>query len=185
MNTFELDSKNKWIKNVRRVRSPNCDERPKNSVINLVVIHGISLPPRQFGGNHIDNLFTNSLNPDEHTYFSDIQHLRVSAHLLINRNGLVTQYVPFNKRAWHAGESMFDGCTECNDFSIGIEMEGSDEDQYEKVQYDTLSVITKMIMKSWPDVTHERITGHSDISPGRKTDPGPKFNWNNFYKSLD
>jgi AmpD protein len=130
-------------------------------------------------------LFTNSLNPDDHTYFSEIQHLRVSAHVLINRKGLVTQYVPFNKRAWHAGESMFEGCRECNNFSIGIEMEGSDDDPYEADQYDALSVIIKMIMKSWPEVTRKRITGHSDISPGRKTDPGPMFEWDNFYKSLD
>jgi N-acetyl-anhydromuramoyl-L-alanine amidase len=185
MNKFELDSKKNWIKNIRRVKSPNFDDRPDNVDIRLVVIHGISLPPGKFGGNYIDQLFTNCLDPEKHPYFCEIQDLRVSAHLMINRVGLVTQYVPFTKRAWHAGESKFEGCSGCNDFSIGIELEGTDEDPYELVQYEKLSDIVNLIIKSWPDVTPARITGHCDISPERKTDPGPNFDWEYFYNFLD
>jgi AmpD protein len=185
MTKFELDRKKGWIKNIRRVKSPNCDERPENTEISLVVIHGISLPPGQFGGRYIDQLFTNTLDPERHPYFQEIKDLRVSSHIYINRKGAVTQYVPFNKRAWHAGESEFDGCRACNDFSIGIELEGTDDVPYEPVQYKKLSDITKMIMSKWPAVTRERIRGHSDISPGRKTDPGACFDWDCFYNLLD
>jgi len=183
--TIELDSRKSWLKNIRRVKSPNCDIRPGNADISLVVIHSISLPPGQFGGNFIDHLFTNTLDPEKHPYFSQIENLRVSVHLLIDRKGAITQYVPFKKRAWHAGESKFDGCRECNDFSIGVELEGSDELPYEAVQYKKLRDVTKLIMVNWPLVTKDRITGHCNIAPDRKTDPGPCFDWDYFYKSLD
>jgi AmpD protein len=159
--------------------------RPENTEINLLVIHGISLPPGRYGGEYIEQLFTNCLDPDEHEYFKDIHHLRVSAHLLIDRKGGLTQFVPFDKRAWHAGESEFDHCSNCNDFSIGIELEGVDDAPYETIQYSRLSQAARLVMASWPGVTRARITGHSDISPGRKTDPGPYFDWDYFYKCLD
>ena len=185
MTTLELDSEKRWIKNIRRLHSPNCDDRPDISAISLAVIHGISLPPGKFGGKYIDQLFTNCLDPDKHPYFREIQDLRVSAHLMITRKGAITQYVPFDKRAWHAGESEFVGCNNCNDFSIGIELEGSDDKPYEMIQYRKLSDICKLIMEYWPSITAERITGHSNIAPGRKTDPGPCFDWDYFYNLLD
>jgi AmpD protein len=181
---LELDSNKQWMRNIRRVMSPNYDSRPESSEINLLVIHGISLPPGQYGSKYIDQLFTNSLDPKEHEYFEQIKHLRVSAHLLIDRTGSMTQYVPFHKRAWHAGESEFDNCPNCNDFSIGIELEGVDDAPYESIQYEKLSQVTKTIMNAWPGISKQRITGHSDISPGRKTDPGGCFKWDYFYKLL-
>lgn len=183
--TIELDVKKRWIKNIRRVKSPNCDKRPARTRISLVVIHGISLPPGQYGGDYIDQLFTNTLDPDRHPYFQEINNLRVSAHLLIARNGLVTQYVPFNQRAWHAGRSSFQGCEECNNFSIGIELEGCDDEPYEDAQYQQLANVIKVIINAWPAVSRDRIVGHCDIAPGRKTDPGPAFDWEYFYKLLD
>jgi N-acetyl-anhydromuramoyl-L-alanine amidase len=185
MTSYQLDRKKHWIKNIKRVKSPNCDERPGNTEISLLVIHGISLPPRQYGGDYIDQFFTNSLKPETHPYFQQIQDMHVSAHILIDRVGNVTQYVPFHKRAWHAGESEFQGCPECNDFSIGIELEGSDDDPYETIQYQKLSAITKILMQAWPAITPDRISGHSNIAPGRKTDPGPYFDWDCFHNFLN
>ncbi len=153
--------------------------------MSLLVVHGISLPPGRYGGRYIEQLFTNCLNVDDHEYFEQIQHLRVSAHLLIDRKGDMIQFVPFDKRAWHAGESVFDNCPNCNDFSIGIELEGVDDAPYEPIQYSRLSQAARVIMEHWPGITRSRITGHSDISPGRKTDPGPHFDWDYFYKCLD
>lgn len=181
----ELDVKKQWIRNVRRVKSTNCDARPENAEISLIVIHGISLPPGQYGGHFIDQLFTNSLDPDQHPYFREIAHLQVSSHLLINRSGALTQYVPFHKRAWHAGESEFDGCKACNDFSIGIELEGCDDQPYEKAQYQKLATVADKLMTEWPLISRERIAGHCDIAPGRKTDPGPAFDWEYFFNLID
>lgn len=183
--TIELDVKKRWIRNIRRVKSPNCDKRPTRTRISLVVIHGISLPPGQYGGDYIDQLFTNTLDPDRHPYFQEIINLCVSAHVLIARGGTVTQYVPFNQRAWHAGQSSFQGCEECNNFSIGIELEGCDDEPYEDAQYQKLVNIVRAIMKAWPAVSRDRIVGHCDIAPGRKTDPGPAFDREYFYKLLD
>lgn len=180
-----LDRKKQWIRNVRRIKSPNCDKRPVHTNISLIVIHGISLPPRQYGHHHIDQLFTNTLNPDQHPYFREIEKLRVSAHLLIDRTGSLTQYVPFHMRAWHAGESVFAGCPACNDYSIGIELEGCDDEPYEPPQYLKLGAVVKALMAAYPAITMERITGHSDIAPQRKTDPGPAFDWEYFYNLLD
>ena len=182
---IELDKKKDWIKNIRRVKSPNFDERPADMPVSLIVVHGISLPPKHYGGNYIDQLFTNCLDPEKHPYFREIEHLRVSSHLLINRKGALTQYVPFNKRAWHAGRSEFEGCPECNDYSIGIELEGCDEEPYEEAQYRKLAAVAQRLMAAWPGITRERIKGHSDVSPGRKTDPGPAFDWKYFYNLLE
>lgn len=168
----------------RQIPSPNQDDRPAGVVIDLVVIHNISLPPREFGGPWIDALFCNCLNPAAHEYFRDISQLRVSAHLLIARDGRVTQYVPFQRRAWHAGESCFQGRDRCNDFSIGIELEGDDVTPYEDVQYKVLADAVVSLMRSYPEIGPDRIVGHSDIAPGRKTDPGPAFDWDRFRNLL-
>jgi AmpD protein len=157
--------------------SPNQDARPPDCVIDLLVIHNISLPPGEFGGPWIDNLFLNRLDPSSHPYFRQIHQLRVSSHLLIRRDGRLIQYVPLNKRAWHAGKSSFRGREQCNDFSIGIELEGTDDKPYTDVQYTTLHQVTSEILSRFPEITPDRIVGHADISPGRKTDPGPAFDW--------
>jgi AmpD protein len=160
--------------------SPNCDERPAGGEIDLLVVHGISLPPGEYGGRHIEALFTNCLNPDEHPYFNEIKELRVSAHILICRDGQIVQFVPFDQRAWHAGESCFEGRECCNDFSIGVELEGCDDESYEEIQYQRLAELAQALMAGYPLITPERIVGHSDIAPGRKTDPGPGFDWAHF-----
>ncbi len=180
---YEIDEEGAWLADVRKVQSPNCDERPVGTEIDLLVIHGISLPPRQYGGQYIDDLFTNSLDVNVHPYFAEIQDLRVSSHLLIERDGSVTQYVPFSKRAWHAGISEFDGREQCNDYSIGIELEGSDDEAYCDEQYRTLAVLTDIIRQRWNRITKDRIVGHCEIAPGRKTDPGPAFD-KDYYFSL-
>ena len=157
--------------------SPNQDKRPAKTLIDLLVLHNISLPPDEYGTPWIDALFQNRLDPEAHPYFKEIHQLRVSAHLLIRRNGEVVQYVPFHRRAWHAGISCFNQREGCNDFSIGIELEGSDHIAYTDSQYKTLTRSIKQIMQRYPAITLERITGHCDIAPGRKTDPGPAFDW--------
>ncbi len=166
-----------WISGIDHCLSPNHDDRPEDTEIDLLVVHGISLPPGQYGGNHIDELFTNSLDPDEHPYFKKIKDLRVSTHLLIRRTGEIIQYVPLNKRAWHAGVSEFKGRDSCNDFSIGIELEGCDDQPYEDVQYSRLIKLIKLLQKVWPQINSDNIVGHCDIAPGRKTDPGSAFDW--------
>lgn len=159
------------------IPSPNFDERPDHDDISLLVIHCISLPPGEFGNNHIDKLFTNKLNPDDHPYFKEIHQLKVSAHLLIKRTGNVVQYVPFDKRAWHAGQSVYLGREKCNDFSIGIELEGTESSAYTVEQYQQLAAAIKALLKAYPKLSTSRITGHSDIAPGRKKDPGEFFDW--------
>jgi AmpD protein len=165
--------------------SPNQDPRPTGCLVDLLVIHNISLPPEQFGGPWIDDLFHNRLNPDAHPYFTGIYDRRVSAHLLIRRHGELLQYVPLCQRAWHAGESCFRDRKACNDFSIGIELEGTDSTPYTDEQYRRLILTTHSIMSLFPAITRERITGHSDIAPGRKTDPGPAFDWARYFAGLD
>jgi len=160
-----------------QIPSPNSSDRADPTDISLLVIHNISLPPGQFGGPHIDALFCNQLDGLAHPYFAGICELRVSAHLLIRRDGIVVQYVPFNRKAWHAGNSSFAGRAECNEYSIGIELEGTNEIPFTDKQYQQLVLITHLLLAAYPAITPERIAGHSDIAPGRKTDPGPCFDW--------
>lgn len=170
---------------VARARpSPNCDSRPDAEDISLLVIHCISLPPEQFGGNYIDQLFCNALKPDAHPYFKDIYQQKVSAHLLIRRDGELVQYVSFDQRAWHAGVSEYQGRQRCNDFSIGIELEGSVNQPYRESQYRQLADVAKRLLANYPKLNRQRIVGHSDIAPGRKDDPGPWFDWQKFYDLL-
>lgn len=167
------------------VNSPNCDDRPDPDDISLLVIHCISLPPEHFEGDYVDQLFCNCLNPDEHPYFKEIYRLRVSAHLLIRRDGSIRQYVPFNRRAWHAGVSNYRDRDRCNDFSIGIELEGSVNHAYTDNQYRKLTEVVKVLLTNYPALSREHIVGHSDIAPGRKFDPGPLFDWERFYGLLN
>ena len=169
-----------WITSVQQLRSPNSDLRPKGVKPDLLVIHNISLPPEQFGGGYIEQLFTNDLDPSQHPYFERIATLKVSSHLLIDRAGEVTQFVSFDDRAWHAGVSNWLGRENCNDFSIGIELEGSDTQEFTDIQYQVLQSVTKSIRSRYPQISEDRIVGHSDVAPGRKTDPGPYFNWLSF-----
>ena len=157
--------------------SPNCDERPPGCEPALIVVHGISLPPGEFGGPWIDRLFCNRLDPSEHPYFSGISRLRVSSHLLIRRDGTLVQYVSLNRRAWHAGESCFRGRTGCNDFSVGVELEGADDVPYDDAQYPVLASLIGALRVAMPSLESAPVVGHSDIAPGRKTDPGPSFDW--------
>jgi AmpD protein len=173
-----------WLHEARRAPSPNRDERPADVVVDLLVIHGISLPPGDFGGPWIDDLFGNRLDPHAHPYFREIAHRRVSAHLLIRRDGELIQYVNLDERAWHAGASSFAGRPKCNDFSIGIELEGADRIPYEDVQYLVLARTTKEIQARFPAIRPERIVGHSDVAPGRKTDPGSAFEWRRFRRLI-
>ncbi|MDR3492737.1 MAG: 1,6-anhydro-N-acetylmuramyl-L-alanine amidase AmpD [Gammaproteobacteria bacterium] len=160
--------------------SPHCNLRPPPQQVDMIVIHGISLPPGQFGKDFIENFFCGKLDTSLDPSFDQISTLKVSAHLLINREGVITQFVPFTQRAWHAGVSSFQGQSNCNDFSVGIELEGTDEVPYEKVQYLQLVKCVQALQAAYPLITRERIVGHSDIAPGRKTDPGASFNWGYF-----
>jgi AmpD protein len=181
---MEIDSGEGLLTSATYHASPNIDDRPDPSDITGIVIHNISLPPGEFGGGWVDDLFLNKLDPKAHPYFEQIADLRVSTHILVRRDGEIIQYVPFNKRAWHAGLSNWDGRERCNDFTIGIELEGCDDNNFEPVQYQNLSEIIKALIKSYPLITKENIKGHSDISPGRKTDPGPFFNWETLHNLL-
>ncbi len=166
-----------WLSGARRVPSPNCDDRPEGSAVDLIVVHGISLPPGEFGGPWIDALFTNSLPPDAHPYFEQVAGLRVSAHALVRRDGEVVQYVPFQRRAWHAGASSWQGRERCNDYSVGIELEGTDASAYEPAQYEVLARLVALLCRAYPGLSTERVVGHSDVAPGRKSDPGIAFDW--------
>ncbi|MGH8251132.1 MAG: 1,6-anhydro-N-acetylmuramyl-L-alanine amidase AmpD [Steroidobacteraceae bacterium] len=172
------------VSGARAVNSPNCDPRPGGLQPELIVVHGISLPPGSFGGPWIDRLFTNELPADADPYFATIQHLRVSSHVLVARDGSLTQYVPFGLRAWHAGRSYWRGREACNDFSIGVELEGSDDEPYDDRQYRSLAMLVTALQRSYPALADGWIAGHSDISPGRKTDPGPAFDWQRLESDL-
>lgn len=174
---MHIDVTSGLLKEARLQSSQNCDSRPDESDITLIVVHGISLPPGKYGDNYIDQLFCNQLNPNEHPYFKEIAGLKVSSHLLIRRDGEIVQYVPFHKRAWHAGVSCYEKRDCCNDFSIGIEMEGEDETPYTNIQYQVLSDTIKTLITTYPGLNEKTIAGHSDIAPGRKTDPGTAFDW--------
>lgn len=173
-----------WLNTAKKIESPNADLRPDENDISLLVIHNISLPPEQFGGPYIEQLFSNSLDPKVHPYFRDIYKLEVSSHLLIDRQGKITQFVPFDKRAWHAGASEFKGRQRCNDFSIGIELEGADHIPFSDIQYSVLAAVSQQIRSQYPLITQDNIVGHSDIAPGRKTDPGEAFDWHRYRRLL-
>jgi len=181
---MKINNKSGLLAEATQISSDNNDDRPDNECIRLIVVHNISLPPGEFGGPYISQLFTNQLNKSEHPYFSDIYQLKVSSHLLIRRDGEIIQYVPFHKRAWHAGTSSYCGIESCNDFSIGIELEGTDDIPYEPVQYEILADLIQELRQSYPDIDKNAITGHCDIAPGRKTDPGPAFNWDHLQKLI-
>jgi AmpD protein len=173
-----------WLDYARRLPSPHCDDRPDPADVSLLVIHNISLPPHVFGGPWVEDLFLGRLDAAAHPFFGTVAHLRVSAHLLIRRNGDLKQFVPFHRRAWHAGQSAFAGRDACNDFSVGIELEGADDVPFTGSQYHRLTDVTRVLMARFPAITPERITGHSDIAPARKTDPGPAFDWQRFRAGL-
>jgi AmpD protein len=175
-----IDAATGLIAGVRQVLSMHCDERPAGTLPTLLVVHGISLPPNEFGGPWIDRLFTGTLPWDAHPYFKQIEGLRASAHALIRRDGQIVQYVPFQLRAWHAGQSEYQGRSGCNDFSIGIELEGADDTPYTDAQYQQLAALAAALLQSYPSLSVAAIVGHSDIAPGRKTDPGPSFEWTRF-----
>jgi AmpD protein len=162
------------------IPSPHCDERPEGEAISLLVIHAISLPPGEFGGRAITDLFLGRLHPGEHPYYPGLAGLRVSAHFLVRRDGEVLQYVPCELRAWHAGESAWNGRDRCNDFSIGVELEGTDEVPYTDAQYDSLARLTEALFERYGRLG---VAGHSDIAPGRKTDPGPHFDWERYRRA--
>ncbi|WP_317455242.1 1,6-anhydro-N-acetylmuramyl-L-alanine amidase AmpD [Acinetobacter johnsonii] len=167
----------------RQIPSPNFNARPADTEIQLIVIHNISLPPSQFGGGYIEQFFQNQLDWSVHPYFQTIQGIQVSAHLLILRSGEVLQFVNFNDRAWHAGRSSYLAKKECNDYSIGIELEGSDNLPFEDAQYETLVHVTACLQQAYPQI-QQHLAGHSDIAPGRKTDPGPFFDWLDYRNRL-
>lgn len=168
----------------RQLLSPHFDARPAGVAPELVVMHGISLPPGEFGSSWIDRLFAGELPADAHPYFAALAGARVSAHALIRRNGGITQYVPFGARAWHAGASEWRGRRACNDFSIGIELEGTDDIPYEAAQYEALAALIAALLEAYPSLSAGQIVGHSDIAPGRKTDPGPAFDWQRLRAAL-
>ena len=173
---MRLDPASGWCDGIRHCPSPNFNARPQGEV-SLLVIHNISLPPGQFGTGKVQQFFQNRLPADEHPYFAGIAQLTVSAHFLIERDGAVTQFVSCNARAWHAGVSSFAGRENCNDFSVGIELEGTDELPFSDAQYQALIGLTRQLLDAYPQLSVERICGHSEIAPGRKTDPGPCFDW--------
>ncbi|HEY0846981.1 MAG TPA: 1,6-anhydro-N-acetylmuramyl-L-alanine amidase AmpD [Noviherbaspirillum sp.] len=177
---FQIDEDG-WCSGIVRQPSPNFDARAPGTEVNLLVIHNISLPPGQFGGPFIADLFANRLDCDAHPYFDQLRALRVSAHFLIRRDGLVMQFVSANDRAWHAGVSTFCGRERCNDFSIGIELEGTDFEPFESLQYEMLAELTRALRARYPLTD---VAGHEHIAPGRKTDPGPFFDWARFRKFL-
>jgi N-acetyl-anhydromuramoyl-L-alanine amidase len=177
---LKIDAQEGLIHPARHLVSPNSDERPHGAWLSLIVIHSISLPPAQFGGPWIDDLFLNRLDSEAHPFFATLRELRVSSHLLIRRDGSITQYVPFHRRAWHAGVSSYGGKSACNDFSIGIELEGTDTVSFEDAQYETVAQAAGVLIRCFPTLSAQHIAGHSDIAPGRKIDPGPLFDWQRF-----
>lgn len=181
---MNIDSNTGWLDCARQIASPNCDARPSEHTLDLIVIHSISLPPGEFGSQYIDDLFCNCLDPHVHEYFQAIHTLRVSAHVLIRRSGEMTQYVSFNDRAWHAGESNYQGRSACNDFSVGIELEGADTVPFTEEQYVALAELIRVLCASYSHLTKERVVGHCDIAPGRKTDPGTVFDWQKLERLL-
>jgi AmpD protein len=183
-NLMKLSADGAWVSSARRVLSPNCDDRPEDCEISLIIVHGISLPPGRYGGVWIDDFFTNRLDADAHPYFTEIKDLRVSSHVLIRRDGELVQYVPFTGRAWHAGRSCYRDRRACNDFAIGIELEGQDDDAYEEIQYRRLAELIRLLRDRFKCIGEDDIVGHCDVAPGRKTDPGTAFDWSRLRRLL-
>lgn len=181
---MRIDPNSHLIAGVNYVPSPNADARPQGCCVDLIVIHNISLPPGEFGCGHIHKFFTNLLDENAHPYFVEIKDLHVSSHLLIERSGRLTQFVPFHQRAWHAGQSSFNDRDCCNDFSIGIELEGTDDTEYTDQQYHVLSAVIISLQMAYPTLSSHNIVGHCDIAPGRKTDPGNSFDWDRLRSQL-
>ena len=176
--------KNHKLQDISFLESPNFNDRPIDEDISLLVIHSISLPPKKYNTDHIETFFLNELDFSSHNFYKNIDGMKVSAHVLIKRNGEVIQFVPFNKRAWHAGVSSYKGKNDCNNFSIGIELEGSDDDIFEDIQYKKLSLITSLLITEYDLITKDNIKGHSDIAPERKTDPGVLFDWDRYLTNV-
>ncbi len=174
-----------WLDQARHVPSPNHDRRPDPADISLIVVHSISLPPGEFGGPWIDRFFTNCLDPAAHPFFAEVAAMRVSSHFLIDRDGELTQYVPCDRRAWHAGRSCWRDRSECNDFSVGIELEGEDQTPYTASQYRILAQLVHSLRRAYPRIAADAVTGHCDIAPGRKTDPGPAFDWKALEQAME
>lgn len=183
MQRIDVDSG--WLQHATQAPSPNCDDRPPGVLPELIVIHSISLPPGEYGGSWITDFFQNRLDPSAHEYFDQIREMRVSAHVLITRTGELVQYVPFHRRAWHAGQSSFRGRDACNDYSIGIELEGTDDTPFRSIQYIALAELVTSLQQVYDSLNHTDIVGHSDISPGRKTDPGSGFDWLRMTRLID
>lgn len=180
MLTSQCIDENGWVVGVTWCPSPNFDMRPTDKQVDMLVVHNISLPPGEFGGHYIEDLFLNRLDPDAHPFFLDIYRCQVSSHFLIRRNGEIVQFVSVCDKAWHAGRSEWQGVPNCNDYSLGIELEGSDFKPFTSAQYFKLSELVKLLISFYPMITLERVVGHSDIAPERKTDPGPCFDWERF-----
>jgi AmpD protein len=176
--------KNHRLQDINFLESPNFNDRPVDEDISLLVIHSISLPPTKYNTDHIERFFLNELDFSSHNFYKNIDGMKVSAHVLIKRNGEVIQFVPFDKRAWHAGVSSYKGKNDCNNFSIGIELEGSDDDIFEDIQYEKLSLITSLLITEYDLITKDNIKGHSDIAPERKTDPGVLFDWDRYLTNV-
>ena len=181
---MKINPKTGLLEECKQCLSPNRDTRPENTPIDLIVVHSISLPPGRYGGDAIECFFQNQLDKNEHPYFEEICEMQVSSHALIKRSGEIVQFVPFHERAWHAGQSNYLGRERCNDFSIGIELEGTDSDDFEEVQYQQLAQLVSALQTAYPAIS-DHITGHSDISPGRKKDPGTGFDWDKLKNKLN
>ncbi len=181
---IHIDVESGLVREARQVPSQNFDERPAGCCAELIIVHGISLPPGEFGGEWIDRLFTNSIDPAAHPYFGEIAGLRVSSHMLIRRDGELVQYVPVTKRAWHAGVSCYQDREQCNDYSIGIELEGTDDIPYTDAQYTVLGTLIRALRDVIPSLSDAPVVGHHDVAAGRKTDPGPIFDWPRFFAQL-
>ena len=182
--SLQLDHAQGLLKAAKQVPSPNCDERPEGVGVEALIIHAISLPPGEYGGNYVEQFFCNKLDSDRYPYFKEVSEIQVSSHFYIRRGGELVQFVPIHKRAWHAGASCCLGREAVNDFSIGIELEGCDEDRFEMAQYQTLTELTQILFTAIPALSVEHIYGHADIAPGRKTDPGPGFDWQAYRVAL-
>ncbi|MDY6942133.1 MAG: 1,6-anhydro-N-acetylmuramyl-L-alanine amidase AmpD [Pseudomonadota bacterium] len=181
---MKVDISSGLLATARQSPSPHCDDRPPGATLDLIVVHGISLPPGQFGGPWIDALFHGTLPADADPYFADIVGMRVSAHIMIRRSGEIVQYVPFHRRAWHAGVSCYQGRERCNDYSVGIELEGADNVAYTEPQYRRLTIVCRALRQAYPSLGSAPIVGHCHIAPGRKTDPGPAFDWVHFERLM-